>query len=228
MKYEDLTHILDEEKKTALSRIAPDFYIKVNEYVKELENADLKISRRHSEQAILIQYEIKNALSTIDKIFKKRTLKIIKMASARAFSRTRENVSHDVENMTSQEQEVYQQVLSAIILYKDASIGQVLGNDEEKKLDVDPLPPEEKVTAPNEDIDTQITGEETHSSTPDDDAPTPTPTPTPEPEPESDDVKNVASPVPAKDGPVPEEEVGTFEPTEPTEPIVSDQIPPVG
>ncbi|MCK4929234.1 MAG: DNA replication complex GINS family protein [Methanosarcinales archaeon] len=132
MKYEELTRILEEEKKTTLSRILPEFYSDVNEYIKELETADRNISKRHSEEAILIQYEIKNALSTIDKIFKKRTRKIIKMASARAFSKTPDNVTHDVELMTPQEQEVYHQMRNAILKYKDVSIDTALGNDSGK------------------------------------------------------------------------------------------------
>ena len=96
MKYEELTRILEEEKKNILSRILPEFYSDVNEYIKELEIADQNISKRHSEEAVLIQYEIKNALSTIDKIFQKRTRKIIKIASARAFSKTPENIIHDI------------------------------------------------------------------------------------------------------------------------------------
>jgi len=167
VKYEELTRILEEEKKTTLSRILPGFYSDVNEYIKELETADQNISKRHSEEAVLIQYEIKNALSTIDKIFKKRTRKIIKIASARAFSKTPGNVTHDIELMTPQEQEVYHQMRNAIMKYKDASIDPILGNDDVKVLDIAPQAQDASTTPPADDKDTPQASEENHPTAPD-------------------------------------------------------------
>ncbi len=127
MKFEDLVRVLEEEKKPTLSRIAPGFYSTVQEYIKELEEADRKISRRHSEEGIMIQYELKNALSKVDKIFIKRTRKIIKMASGKAFSKKPTNIAHDIENMTQEERHVYQQVLDAILSGKKNTIEPILG-----------------------------------------------------------------------------------------------------
>ena len=127
MKFEDLVRVLEEEKKPTMSRIAPGFYSAVQEYISELEEADRKISRRHSEESIMIQYELKNALSTVDKIFNRRTRKIIKMASGKAFSKNPTNVAHDIENMTPEERHVYQQVLDAILSGKKNTIEPILG-----------------------------------------------------------------------------------------------------
>jgi DNA replication factor GINS len=167
VKYEELTRILEEEKKTTLSRILPGFYSDVNEYIKELETADQNISKRHSEEAVLIQYEIKNALSTIDKIFKKRTRKIIKIASARAFSKTPENFNHDIELMTPQEQEVYHQMRNAIMKYKDESIDPILGNDNETVPDIAPQAQNASTTSPADDKYTPQTSEENYPTAPD-------------------------------------------------------------
>ncbi|MCL7413701.1 MAG: DNA replication complex GINS family protein, partial [ANME-2 cluster archaeon] len=153
MKYEDLTHIMEEEKKTALSKLLPGFYSKVNEYIKELETADRNIYKRHSEEAVLIQYEMKNALATIDKIFQKRTRKIIKIASARAFSKTPENTIHDIEHMTPQEQEVYHQMRNAIMKYKEASINPILGNDDGKGSDIASKARDDAMNSPSEAMD---------------------------------------------------------------------------
>ena len=136
MKFEDLVRILEEEKKSTLSRIAPDFYSAVQGYIKELEEAERKISRRHSEESILIQYELKNALSTLDKIFNRRTRKIIKMASGKAFSRDPANIAHDIENMTPEEKQVYQQVLDAILSGKKNTIEPILGTSTENQTDI--------------------------------------------------------------------------------------------
>ncbi|MCK4937400.1 MAG: DNA replication complex GINS family protein [Methanosarcinales archaeon] len=167
MKYEELTRILEEEKKNILSRILPEFYSDVNEYIKELEIADQNISKRHSEEAVLIQYEIKNALSTIDKIFQKRTRKIIKIASARAFSKTPENIIHDIEFMTSQEQEVYQQMRNAILKYKDASIEPILGNDSEQASDAALQAQDASANTYTDDKGTPQASEEKHLTAPD-------------------------------------------------------------
>ncbi|MCL7476187.1 MAG: hypothetical protein M8352_09135 [ANME-2 cluster archaeon] len=153
MKYEDLTRIMEEEKKNALSKILPGFYSTVNEYIKELETADRNIYKRHSEEAVLIQYEMKNALATIDKIFKKRTRKIINIASARAFSKTPENTTHDIEHMTPQEQEVYHQMRNAIMKYKEASVDPILGNDDRTVSGIAPRTRNGGVNSPVSDTD---------------------------------------------------------------------------
>ncbi len=138
MKFEDLVRVLEEEKKPTLSRIAPGFYSAVQEYIKELEEADRKISRRHSEESIMIQYELKNALSTVDKIFNRRTRKIIKMASGKAFSKNSKNITHDIENMTPEERHVYQQVLDAILTGKKNTIEPILGTLTENEPGIKP------------------------------------------------------------------------------------------
>jgi DNA replication factor GINS len=170
VKYEELTRILEEEKKNTLSRILPVFYSDVNEYIKELETADKNISKRHSEEAVLIQYEIKNALSTIDKIFKIRTRKIIKIASARAFSKTPENIIHDIELMTPQEQEVYHQMRNAIMKYKDESIDPILGNDNGKVPVITQQAQDASTTPTADDKDTPQAREENHPTAPDENA----------------------------------------------------------
>ena len=129
MKYEDLVRVQEEEKKPTLSRISPDFYSQVNHYFKELEEVERKISRRHSEEAVMIQYELKNALSAVEKIFNKRTRKIIKMASGKAFSKNPENISHDIDYMTPEERDIYHQMLNTILQGKKNTIEPILGND---------------------------------------------------------------------------------------------------
>jgi DNA replication factor GINS len=131
MKYEDLVRVQEEEKKPTLSRISPDFYSQVNHYFKELEEVERKISRRHSEEAVMIQYELKNALSAVEKIFNKRTRKIIKMASGKAFSKNPQNISHDIDYMTPEERDIYHQMLNTILQGKKKTIEPILGNDTE-------------------------------------------------------------------------------------------------
>lgn len=127
MKYDDIVRIKEEEdKKQTLSKIPPHFYNELNIYIKEMEEEESKIFSKYSEAAIQIQYELKNALSIIDKIFKKRTRKIIKMATGKAFSKDPTNTAHDMENMTPQEIDIYSQVLQAILLGKKNTIESVL------------------------------------------------------------------------------------------------------
>jgi DNA replication factor GINS len=129
VKYDDLVRILEDEvKKSTLSKLWFDFYKELHEYIKELEIIDQKISRRHSEEAIMIQYELKNALSTVGNIFNIRIRKIIKMASGKAFSKNPTIIAHDIENMTPEERNIYQQVLDAILLGKKNTIEPILGN----------------------------------------------------------------------------------------------------
>jgi DNA replication factor GINS len=127
VKYDDIVRIKEEEdKKQTLSKIPPQFYNELNTYIKEMEEEESKIFSKYSEAAIQIQYELKNALSIIDKIFKKRTRKIIKMATGKGFSKDPTNTAHDMENMTPQEIDIYTQVLQAILLGKKNTIESVL------------------------------------------------------------------------------------------------------
>ena len=128
MKYDDIVRIKEEEdKKPTLSKIPLQFYDELITYIKEMEEEESKISGKYSEEAIQIQYELKNALSIIDKIFKKRTRKIIKMATGKGFSKDPTNTAHDMENMTRQETDIYTRVLQAILLGKKNTIESVLG-----------------------------------------------------------------------------------------------------
>jgi len=155
MKYEDLVRVQEEEKKPTLSRISPDFYSQVNHYFKELEEVERKISRRHSEEAVMIQYELKNALSAVEKIFNKRTRKIIKMASGKAFSKNPENISHDIDYMTPEERDIYHQMLNTILQGKKNTIEPILGNDGDNDPEIPNIQDVEQDLDVPEDIETE-------------------------------------------------------------------------
>ncbi|NIA03414.1 MAG: hypothetical protein GWP12_02615 [Nitrospirae bacterium] len=155
MKYEDLVRIQKEEKKSTLSRISPDFYAQVNDYIKELEDVERKISRRHSEEAVMIQYELKNALSAVEKIFNKRTRKIIKMASGKAFSKNPNKISHDIDYMTPLEQDIYNQMLNTILQGKKNTIEPILGNDSDNDPEISNIQDVEQVPDVSEEIKTE-------------------------------------------------------------------------
>jgi len=155
MKYEDLVRVQEEEKKPTLSRISPDFYNQVNHYFKELEEVERKISRRHSEEAVMIQYELKNALSAVEKIFNKRTRKIIKMASGKAFSKNPRNISHDIDYMTPEERDIYHQMLNTILHAKKNTIEPILGNDIENDIEIPNIQDVEQEIDVPEDIETE-------------------------------------------------------------------------
>lgn len=135
MKFEDLTRVKDEEKKKpTLSKIPRDFYENTHQYIRELEVRDKSITKRHSPEGEMVQYELRGALSAIDTIFKRRTRKIIKMATARAFSKKPADITHDVENMTAREKDVYHQVLEAISTGRKGTIEPILGTDAESEI----------------------------------------------------------------------------------------------
>lgn len=118
---------MDNEKAPVLSTISNDFYLKAYEYINKLEHSNQgTVSMGHCEVE-LIHYELKNARSIIDKIFIKRTQKIIKTASIKAFSREPTKITNDTENMTSVESEVYQQILNTILINKKNTIDPILG-----------------------------------------------------------------------------------------------------
>lgn len=148
MKFDDLTRIHEEEKKPPLSRIDRDFFRKVEAYISELESRERTISRRHSEEAVMLQHELQSAHLMIDRIFKKRIRKIIKMASIKAFSRDAENTQTDTDLMTSEEKEIYLRVLDAILVGKKNTVELILGEDHED--DNVPLPKKETPPAADE------------------------------------------------------------------------------
>ena len=127
IKYKDLVRVLDNEKAPSLSTIPNDFYLKAYEYINKLEKTNQDTVPRGHCEVELIHYELKNARSILDKIFIKRTQKIIKTASIKAFSRELTKITNDTENMTSVESEVYQQILNTILTNKKNTIDPIRG-----------------------------------------------------------------------------------------------------
>ncbi|MBE0523543.1 MAG: hypothetical protein IBX40_04310 [Methanosarcinales archaeon] len=164
MKYEDLVRVQEEEKKSTISRISPDFYSQVNDYIKELEDVERKISRRHSEEAVMLQYELKNALSAVEKIFNKRTRKIIKMASGKAFSKNPANINHDIDYMTPEERDIYHQMLNTILHAKKNTIEPILGNDGENDPEIPNIQDVEQELDVPEEIESDIVDNEVEAA----------------------------------------------------------------
>jgi len=157
MKFEDIIHIKKEEgeenKKSTLSKIPPDFYQKAQEYIEELVDANKKITKRHSQEAILIQDELDYSLKYIDNIFTKRIRKILRIVAPKvAFSKNNsKNFSRDIENMVPQEQELFNQLLDAIIQAKRTTINPILGiDDDETEIPVHETQPEVEHQKPPE------------------------------------------------------------------------------
>ncbi|MCQ6961970.1 hypothetical protein [Methanolobus chelungpuianus] len=108
----ELTDTLREERSSSLKSMNTDFYQKVEEYIKELEEEISRLKNPRSVEAKILEDELQNAITSVELIFMRRIKKIIGSATTNAFSS--KSTIQDIGKLLPQEKEVYEAVLSAI------------------------------------------------------------------------------------------------------------------
>ncbi len=108
----ELTDTLREERSSSLKSINADFYHKVEEYIKELEEEIAQLRNPRSVEAKILEDELQNATTSVELIFMRRIKKIIGSATTNSFSS--KSTIQDIGKLLPQEKVVYEAVLSAI------------------------------------------------------------------------------------------------------------------
>ncbi len=108
----DLANTLREERKTAeLKHLDKNFFFQVGIYLVGLTEELSKIEDPFSVEAQILQDTLKSEKNSINKLIDQRIKKIVRRALRNARSASQEDALKD---MTHEEEEIYQSVLSAI------------------------------------------------------------------------------------------------------------------
>jgi len=122
MKDLDLANILRKERRTPdLEILENDFYDQVGEYLAELEEDLADIGDHYSVEAQIVGDELKAARGGIGRLIDLRMKKITRKVQ-RASSSSKEL---SLKGMTPQEEQIYRQMLSALIQGKEVILAQV-------------------------------------------------------------------------------------------------------
>ncbi|WP_129598385.1 hypothetical protein [Methanohalophilus profundi] len=108
----ELKSILRQENSSSLNSLPYDFYEKVDEYIRELEEEIKKINNPRSVESKILEDEMQSALNDVETIFIRRIRKITSRATSNAFS----NISsrQDLDKLLESERKVFEATLSAI------------------------------------------------------------------------------------------------------------------
>lgn len=123
----ELKAILRDESSSSLKPLHPDFYDKVDEYIRELEYEVKKINNPRSVESKMLEDELQSAITDIEVIFIRRLRKITTRATSNAFSNR--SAKSDMDKLLTAERKVYDDVLSAINIARNELIEPIMDPD---------------------------------------------------------------------------------------------------
>ena len=110
MDFEELRDILTREQRSKLAKLEPDFYESVRAYLDGLREEQKTASDR---EVPLLADELETAGDRLQRIFKLRVGKIVKLASLN-ISMEIDGTRYEVDAMTPVERDIYHSVLAAV------------------------------------------------------------------------------------------------------------------
>ncbi|MEA1945409.1 MAG: hypothetical protein U9N07_08815 [Euryarchaeota archaeon] len=123
MDFEELRNILTREQRSKLAKLEPDFYESVRAYLDGLREEQKTASDR---EAPLLADEFETAGDHLQRIFKLRVGKIVKLASLN-ISMEIDGTRYEVDAMTPVERDIYHSVLAAVRQGWSAIVGMLTG-----------------------------------------------------------------------------------------------------
>jgi DNA replication factor GINS len=128
MDIDELLMILEKSKSEKLQKISEDFYDRIKERIKELE--DLKKSAESDEEIIIIEDEIRALRRILRGIFEARTRRIIHAAWAEVCET---EIDEELENMTEAEKNLFKKLVEILDRFKRLILEQVREEEEVEK-----------------------------------------------------------------------------------------------
>ncbi len=130
----NLSNILREERKSKIVPLESGFYEKAAKQIHELEEEKNRIEDASSTKYSILDDELKTARKSIESIVERRIGKIIKEASLRASSKTREK--QDIDSMTPEERELYNKLLELMTTWRSKLLDKIF-KKEKSQLEID-------------------------------------------------------------------------------------------
>ena len=119
----DLANALREERKIAeLQQLDGNFYEQVGSYLEALEQELSRIDDKYCTEAQILQDTLKSERNCVTKLIDQRMKKIVRKVVKSARSASRDD---SLQGMTSEEEQIYNQMLSAILQGRETIISNV-------------------------------------------------------------------------------------------------------
>jgi|Deesub1362B_J571_1020462.scaffolds.fasta_scaffold00065_13 DNA replication factor GINS len=129
MDLERLREIQNEERSSEkLKIVEPNFYEEIGEYVSKLRKKLEEIGDYDDAERDILEDEIRSVRRVVEDIFKLRLKKIIRSANFRA-----NGLESDIEGLTPEEEELYEEIVTAISKARKRMLACLLGRVEEEK-----------------------------------------------------------------------------------------------
>ncbi len=129
---------LRDERKTRskLVSLESDFYDKVAEQIRELEDEKRRIEDIYSTKYAILEDELKTDRKAIENIVERRTAKIINQASLHSSSKPKEQ--REVDSMTRGEREFYNELLQLMTRYRSELMDRIFSKKEKQAVPLCP------------------------------------------------------------------------------------------
>jgi DNA replication factor GINS len=129
---------LRDERKTR-SKLVPlesDFYERVAEQIRELEDEKRKSQDTYSTKYAILEDELKTDRKAIENIVERRTAKIINQASLHSSSKPKEQ--REIDSMTQGEREFYNELLQLMTGYRIELMDRIFSKKEKQTVTLCP------------------------------------------------------------------------------------------
>jgi DNA replication factor GINS len=127
---EDVKQKVRQEKNRDLRPLPSDFYDVAAQAIKSLEAEMVRIGRPRSVEYKMLEDELSGLVTDVETVFMKRVGKVVERATSGAFTNSHAALMRrDVDKLLPAEQELYEDVLKAIIKARTALIADFIDTD---------------------------------------------------------------------------------------------------
>jgi len=129
---EEIKQTARREKTTDLKPISSDFYEVAAAAAQNLEKEMLRIGRPRSVEYKMLEDELSSLVSNVETVFTNRAKKVVNSATSGAFTKSKNVLlKRDADKMLPAEQELYEDVLKAILKARTSMIADLVDGDSE-------------------------------------------------------------------------------------------------
>lgn len=137
---EEVKQTVRREKNRDLKPIPSDFYSTAAEAAKSLEAEMMKIGRPRSVEYKMLEDELSGLVTDVETVFMKRAGKVVERATSGAFTNSKNVLlKKDTDKLLPAEQELYEDVLKAILKARTELIAELVDADKDDHEPAKPL-----------------------------------------------------------------------------------------
>ncbi|WNY24461.1 hypothetical protein MmiHf6_18010 [Methanimicrococcus hongohii] len=130
---EEVKQTVRREKARDLKPIPSDFYSTATVAAKNLEAEMMKIGRPRSVEYKMLEDELSGLVTDVETVFMKRAGKVVERATSGAFTNSKNILlKKDVDKLLPAEQQLYEDVLQAILKARTALIAELVDADKDE------------------------------------------------------------------------------------------------